>query len=66
MIAAALVALLAALFFAIGSVAQQRAASQVDTAEASGLSLIWILVRRPLWWAGSRVPILGRNIEPRR
>jgi drug/metabolite transporter (DMT)-like permease len=51
-IAAALVALLAALFFAIGSVAQQRAASQVDTAEASGLSLIWILVRRPLWWAG--------------
>jgi drug/metabolite transporter (DMT)-like permease len=51
-IVAALVALAAALLFAIGSVAQQRAASQVTTDEATGPRLMLQLVRRPLWWAG--------------
>jgi drug/metabolite transporter (DMT)-like permease len=51
-IVAGLVALGAALLFAIGSVAQQRAASQIPRDEASGLQLMLKLVRRPLWWAG--------------
>jgi drug/metabolite transporter (DMT)-like permease len=51
-IAAVAVALLSALCFAVGSVAQQRAASRIGTDEASGLQLMLLLVRRPLWWAG--------------
>ena len=52
MIAAGVVALAAALLFAVGSVAQQRAASQITTDEATGLRLMLTLIRRPLWWAG--------------
>jgi len=51
-IAAGVVALAAALLFAVGSVAQQRAASQITTDEATGLRLMLTLIRRPLWWAG--------------
>jgi drug/metabolite transporter (DMT)-like permease len=51
-IPAVLVALLSALLFAIGSVAQQRSASQISTADASGFGLMLALIRRPLWWAG--------------
>ena len=52
MIPAVLVALLSALLFAIGSVAQQRSASQISTADASGFKLMLALIRKPLWWAG--------------
>ena len=51
--AAALVGLLAAALFAVASVAQQKAASDVPDDEARGLRLIGQLVRRPLWWAGA-------------
>jgi drug/metabolite transporter (DMT)-like permease len=49
---AAALALLAALLFAIASAVQQRAASQVPDDSSAGLTLIRILVRRRLWWAG--------------
>jgi drug/metabolite transporter (DMT)-like permease len=51
-IPAVLVALLSALLFAIGSVAQQRSASQVSTDDATGFGLMLALIRKPLWWAG--------------
>ncbi|HXV93465.1 MAG TPA: DMT family transporter [Pseudonocardia sp.] len=52
-VVAAGLALLAALLFAVGSAAQQRAASLVPDEDARGLRLIRVLVRRRLWWVGS-------------
>jgi hypothetical protein len=49
---AASLALLAALLFALAAVAQQRSAGEVPDERASGLRLIRILIRRPLWWTG--------------
>lgn len=46
-------ALLAAVLFALASVAQQRTAADVPDEQAGGLGLMSVLVRRPLWWAGS-------------
>ena len=57
--AAAALALLAAMLFALGSVLQQRAASVVPTAEAQGLGLVSRLVRRPLWLAGGAAEAIG-------
>lgn len=45
-------ALLAALLFAIASAVQQLAASQVPDESSAGLTLIRVLMRRRLWWAG--------------
>lgn len=46
-------ALLAAALFAVASVAQRGAASEVSDAEASGVRLMGRLVRSPQWWAGT-------------
>jgi drug/metabolite transporter (DMT)-like permease len=45
-------ALLAAILFAVSTVAQQRSAATVPDDSAHGLGLIRVLVRRPQWWAG--------------
>lgn len=49
---AAGLALLAAVLFAVGTVAQQRSAATVPDDDARGLKLIRTLVRRRLWWLG--------------
>ncbi len=59
MILAGVVALVAAVLFALASVLQQRAASEVSDAEAHGTGLIRKLVRRPLWLAGTTTDTLG-------
>ncbi len=56
---AAALALLAALFLAIASAAQQRAASRVSDDRSEGLALIKVLVRRPLWWGGTLCDVGG-------
>ncbi len=56
---AAVLALLAAMLFALGSVLQQRAASVVPPTEAQGLGLVARLVRRPLWLAGGAAEVFG-------
>jgi len=50
---AVVLALLAAMLFAVASAAQQRTAAAVPDAKAHGLGLMKILVRRPLWWVGT-------------
>jgi drug/metabolite transporter (DMT)-like permease len=50
---AALLAIVAAVLFAVGAVAQQRSAAQVQDEHARGLRLALQLARRPLWWAGT-------------
>ena len=49
---AAVLALLSALLFAVGSAAQQKEASSVAPSEATGFKLIGRLVRRPFWLLG--------------
>ncbi|SDI88120.1 hypothetical protein SAMN05444157_0614 [Frankineae bacterium MT45] len=46
-------ALLSAVAFAVATVAQQRAASKVTDDEVDSGQLIGVLLRRPLWWAGT-------------
>jgi drug/metabolite transporter (DMT)-like permease len=50
---AAVFALVAALLFAVATVAQQRSAQTVPDENARGLGLIRVLVRRRLWWFGA-------------
>lgn len=57
--AAIAVALLSAVLFAVGSVMQQRAASEVPDEESLGLGLVRRLVRRPVWLAGTAGDTLG-------
>ena len=56
---AVLVALLSAALFAVGSVLQQRAATDVPDEDALGLGLVTRLVRRPIWLAGTAGDTLG-------
>jgi hypothetical protein len=49
---AAVLAIIAAMLLAVGTVAQQRSAATVSDDTARGLGLIRALVRRPLWWLG--------------
>jgi len=56
---AALLALLSAFLFAIGSAAQQKMAAEVPTDEARGVRLILILVRRPMWVLGVGGDVAG-------
>jgi drug/metabolite transporter (DMT)-like permease len=49
----------AALLFGLGSVLQQREASQAPPDEALRLRLLWRLVRRPLWLAGVATALVG-------
>ncbi|MGH3776102.1 MAG: DMT family transporter [Pseudonocardiaceae bacterium] len=54
---AAGLALLAAMLFALASAAQQRSAAAVP--EQGGVELMRVLVRRPLWWAGTLSDVGG-------
>ena len=59
MLVAALLALLAAFFFALASVLQQRAASTVPDEDALKASLVTRLARQPMWLAGFGLDALG-------
>ncbi|WNV86041.1 DMT family transporter [Umezawaea sp. Da 62-37] len=50
---AIVLALLAAVLFAVASVAQQRAARTVPDDDLGGLRLIRALIRHPSWWVGT-------------
>ena len=56
---AVIVALVSAALFAVGSVLQQRAATDVPDDEALGMGLVTRLVRRPIWLAGTAGDTLG-------
>lgn len=56
---AVVVALISALLFAVGSVLQQRAATDVPDEDALGVGLVTRLVRRPIWLAGTAGDTLG-------
>ena len=56
---AIIVALVSAALFAVGSVLQQRAATDVPDDEALGMGLVTRLVRRPIWLAGAAGDTLG-------
>ncbi len=62
-LAAAIVALIAAFFFAIASVAQHSVASQTEQVHALNPRLFLHLARRPLWWAGSFGDLFGFVIQ---
>ncbi|MDQ4134126.1 MAG: DMT family transporter [Actinomycetota bacterium] len=53
------VAIVAALLYAVGSVAQQKAASAVPTEEATGARLLTRLVANPVWLLGVAGDALG-------
>jgi drug/metabolite transporter (DMT)-like permease len=56
---AAIVALVAAFFFAVASVAQHSVASETEQVHALNPRLFLHLARRPLWWAGSFGDLFG-------
>jgi drug/metabolite transporter (DMT)-like permease len=62
-VAAAALALLAALAFAIATVAQQRAAARSSDVDARGLAFVWQLLRRPQWWAGTGGNVFGYGLQ---
>ena len=54
-----LLALLAALFLAIGIVVRQRATMDVPPEHGVSSVMLLTLVRRPLWWAGTAAAVAG-------
>jgi len=60
---AALLALGAALFIAIGDVIHQRSAHEVTDEPVSHLALFARLLRDPQWWAGSLVAAVGFALQ---
>ncbi len=54
-----LLALLAAVFLAIGIVVRQRATVDVPAEHGVSLVMIQTLLRRPLWWAGTASALAG-------
>ena len=54
-----LLALLAALFLAIGIVVRQRATMDVPAEHGVSSVMLLTLVRRPLWWGGTAAAVLG-------
>jgi len=56
---AAVLALVAALMFALGTVIQQREAMQLPDAEANSAGLLLRLARRPVWLAGIAADAVG-------
>ena len=60
---AAIVALISAFFFALGSVAQHSVASATEQVHALNPKLFLALARRPLWWAGSFGDLFGFVIQ---
>jgi drug/metabolite transporter (DMT)-like permease len=59
----AIVAVVAAFFFAIASVAQHSVAAQTEQVHALNPRLFLALARRPLWWAGSFGDLAGFAIQ---
>jgi drug/metabolite transporter (DMT)-like permease len=56
---AVLLALLAAVFMAIGIVVRQRATMDVPQEKGVSTMMLMTLIRRPLWWAGTGAAIAG-------
>jgi drug/metabolite transporter (DMT)-like permease len=54
-----LLALLAALFLAIGIVVRQRATMNVPPEHGVSTVMVLTLLRSPLWWAGTAAAVLG-------
>lgn len=54
-----LLALLAALFLAIGIVVRQRATMDVPAEDGVSPRMVVTLLRRPLWWAGTAAAVAG-------
>jgi drug/metabolite transporter (DMT)-like permease len=54
-----LLALLAAVFLAIGIVVRQRATLDVPAEDGVSAAMFLTLLRRPLWWAGTAAAIAG-------
>ena len=54
-----LLALLAALFLAIGIVVRQRATTDVPAEHGVSSVMFLTLLRRPLWWAGTAAAVAG-------
>jgi drug/metabolite transporter (DMT)-like permease len=54
-----LLALLAALFLAIGIVVRQRATVDVPAEHGVSSVMVLTLIRRPLWWAGTAAAVAG-------
>jgi drug/metabolite transporter (DMT)-like permease len=54
-----LLALLAALFLAIGIVVRQRATVDVPAERGVSSVMVLTLIRRPLWWAGTAAAVAG-------
>lgn len=60
---AILFALLSALAYAAASVLQQRVAREVPEKHALRLGLLWRLIRRPMWLAGTAADWLGFGFQ---
>jgi hypothetical protein len=60
---AATLALLAALAFAVATVAQQRAAARSSDQDARGLAFVRQLLHRPQWWAGTGGNTFGYGLQ---
>lgn len=60
---AALVALLAALCYALSTVCQHRVAGSAPPAHGLGFALLWQLVRRPLWLFGVLAGAAGMALQ---
>ena len=56
---AVLLALLAAVFLAIGIVVRQRATMDVAPEHSVSAVMVLTLLRRPLWWAGTAAAVTG-------
>jgi drug/metabolite transporter (DMT)-like permease len=54
-----LLAMLAALFLAIGIVVRQRATVDVPAEHGVSSVMVLTLIRRPLWWAGTAAAVAG-------
>jgi drug/metabolite transporter (DMT)-like permease len=54
-----LLALLAAVFMALGIVIRQRATMEVPPEDGVSATMFTTLLRKPLWWAGTAVAVAG-------
>lgn len=54
-----LLAVLAAVFLAVGIVVRQRATMDVAPEHGVSAVMVWTLLRRPLWWAGTGAAVAG-------
>jgi hypothetical protein len=62
-VAPAVLALLAALAFAVATVVQQRAAALSSDEDARGFAFVKQVLRRPQWWAGTGGNVFGYGLQ---